>query len=63
MVGVIIILFVLLLFIPISVMLSGAALTSVLGGTIKSSVDAEYRGTEELAISEANPYDGPESPY
>ena len=61
MVGVILILIALLLFFPINIMLSGAALSSVLGRIMKSSVHGAYEGTEDLAISEANPYNGPES--
>lgn len=60
MVGVILILVVLLIAIPVSLMMTGAALSAIIGGFMKSTVDAEHDGTEDLAISEANPYNGPE---
>lgn len=56
MVGVILILIALLLFFPISIMMSGAGLAALIGGVTKASVDSEFAGTEDLEISEANPY-------
>lgn len=61
MVGVILILVALLLFFPINIMMSGAGLAALIGSVTKASVDGHHEGSEDLAISEANPYNGPES--
>lgn len=59
--GAIAILVVLLIAIPVGIMLSGAALSAILAGFMQKSVDSAHSGTEDLAISRANPYDGPAS--
>ncbi len=61
MVGVILILVALLLFFPINIMMSGAGLSALIGGIMKWSVDGDHEGSEDLAISQANPYNGPEA--
>lgn len=61
MAGPILILIALLLFFPINIMMSGAVLSAIVGGVTKSKVDSNFEGTEDLVISEANPYNGPEA--
>lgn len=58
MVGAIIIIVLLLAVFPVSIMMTGAGLSALLGGITKSAVDGEHVGTEDLAISESNPYSG-----
>ncbi len=56
--GAIVILVALLIVIPVSVMMSGALFASVIGSLTKSAVDLDHEGSEDLMISEANPYSG-----
>ena len=56
MVGAIIIVVLLLAVFPVSIMMTGAGLSALLGGVTKSAVDADHEDSEDLAISEANPY-------
>ena len=57
--GVIILLVALLVVMPIGIMMSGAGLSALIAGMLKTSVDKEFVGTEDLEISEANPYHHP----
>lgn len=56
MVGVILILIALLVVLPIGIMMSGAALSALIGWFVKESVDGDFIGTDDLALSQANPY-------
>ena len=56
MVGGIIIVVLLLVVFPVAIMMSGAIFAALLGSTTKSAVDREHKGSEALAVSEANPY-------
>jgi len=58
MVGGIIIVVLLLVIFPVSIMMSGAIFAALLGSTTKSAVDGDHKGSEALAVSEANPYAG-----
>ena len=60
MIGAIIIVVLLLVIFPVSIIMSGTAFAALIGTATKNTVDAAYQGTEDLAISEANPYLGPE---
>lgn len=46
-----IIIFVLLVFIPVSVMMTGGILAGVLGYFIKEDVDEDYEGTEYIELA------------
>lgn len=46
-----IIAFVLLVFIPVSVMMTGGILAGILGYFIKEDVDEDYEGTEYLELA------------
>lgn len=56
MVGGIIVAVVLLVVFPVMIIMSGGILASVIGAILKKSVDAAHVGTEELELSESNPY-------
>ena len=60
MIGAIMIVVLLLVIFPVSIIMSGPALAAILGTMTKNSVDAAHADTEDLMISEANPYAGPE---
>ncbi len=60
MIGAIIIIVLLLVIFPVSIMMSGAVLSAIIGGMAKTSVDSAHAGTEDLTISQANPYSGPQ---
>jgi len=58
MLGGIIIAVLLLIVMPIAIMMSGAIFAALIGNTTKNSVDAAHEGSEALALSETNFYDG-----
>ena len=60
MIGAIIIVVLLLVIFPVSIIMSGTAFAAMIGSSTKSAVDAAHADSEDLMISEANPYDGPE---
>lgn len=51
MIGALIIAFILLVFIPVSVMMTGGLVAGILGYFLKEDVDEEYEGTEYLDIA------------
>ena len=55
--GAVVILIALLLVIPVGVMMSGVVFASLLGSVTKSAVDDAHAGSEDLQLSESNPYD------
>ncbi|MDE0927706.1 MAG: hypothetical protein OSA06_02960 [Acidimicrobiales bacterium] len=59
MLGAIIMIVLLVVVIPVGVLMSGALGAAVIGGKLKNTVDADHEGSELLAVSEANPYQGP----
>lgn len=50
-IGALVIAFVLLVFIPVSVMITGGVVAGILGYFLKEDVDKEYEGTEYLDIA------------
>jgi hypothetical protein len=50
--GVIIILFVLIVAIPVGFLITMSVVAGVLGWAVKSEVDEDFAGTEDLAISQ-----------
>ncbi len=50
--GVIIILFVLIVAIPVGFLITMSVVAGVLGWVVKSEVDEDFEGTEDLAISQ-----------
>jgi hypothetical protein len=50
-IGALVIAFILLVFIPVSVMMTGGAVAGILGYFLKEDVDEEYEGTEHISIS------------
>lgn len=58
MVGGIIIVVLLLVIFPVAIMMSGALFAALVGSSAKGSVDADHAGSEALALSETNFYDG-----
>lgn len=57
MIGAIIIVVLLLVIFPVSIMMSGTIFAALIGSSTKSAVDAAHKDTEDLMISEANPYE------
>lgn len=45
-----IIVIVLVIAIPVSLMITGAVIAALLGGTLKKDIDEEYEGTEHLTL-------------
>ena len=56
MLGAIIMIIILVVFIPVAVLMSGAIGSALLGGLLKKNVDDDHEGSELLEVSESNPY-------
>ena len=50
-IGALIIAFILLVFIPVSVMMTGGAVAALIGYVLKKDVDEEYEGTEYIELA------------
>ena len=50
-IGALIIAFILLVFIPVNVMMTGGAVAGILGYFLKEDVEEEYEGTEYIDIA------------
>ena len=50
---------VLVIVLPVAILMSGAAGAGLLGWVLKRDVDTTHEGSEQLALSDANPYVAP----